>query len=145
MTFGKWNTSGELTWATGEILTASNLNTSVEGTIPPIGSVLFWAKDYSGSIPTIPSGWLECDGSVVSDADSPLNGVTLPDINGNDYFLSGSNASGATGGVSAHNHVIPYSGVSYPQAGANNFYPSPTNTVSHLPPYYTVVTIIRIK
>jgi len=55
--------------------------------------------------PSIPSGWVECDGSVISDADSLFNGATLPDLNNNGRFLRGDISSGGTGGTDGtHSH-----------------------------------------
>lgn len=69
--------------------------------------------------PALPAGWLECDGSVISDATSPYNGATLPDMNGNNYFPRGSISSGATGGSETHRHQTPIgnTGTSAPAAG----------------------------
>src|SRR5205809_990266 len=62
----------------------------------PIGSVKAWLKNLPG-VPALPVQWAECNGQVLSDAGSPLNGQTLPGLN-NGLFLRGSGASGATGG-----------------------------------------------
>ena len=55
---------------------------SPAGQIPvPIGTVLPWVKNLAG-VPALPVGWLECNGQVVADSQSPLDGETLPDLNG---------------------------------------------------------------
>lgn len=59
----------------------------------PIGSIIAWHKDFSGA-PALPDGFLECDGSVISDSDSPFDGNTLPNLNGGARFLRGSGTSG---------------------------------------------------
>lgn len=59
----------------------------------PIGTVMWWHKDLSG-VPALPENWAECNGQTVSDPDSPLNGVALPDINGDNRFIRGSSTSG---------------------------------------------------
>jgi hypothetical protein len=64
--------------------------------MPPIGSIIAWHKDMPGVPGTLPAGWLECNGQVVSDSASPLNGQALPDLNGSARFLRGSTASGTT-------------------------------------------------
>lgn len=66
--------------------------------IPPIGSVIAWHKALAGA-PALPDGWLECNGQVVGDPTSPLDGQTLPNLNGDVHggggrFLRGSNKSG---------------------------------------------------
>ena len=48
------------------------------GLAVPIGSVVSWW----GNAATPPAGWRVCDGSVVSDSESPLKGETLPDLRG---------------------------------------------------------------
>jgi microcystin-dependent protein len=64
----------------------------------PIGVIIGWDKTLSG-VPTLPSEYVQCDGQVLSDAESPLNGTTIPDLNGNNYFLRGNSTSGSTGGA----------------------------------------------
>ena len=49
-------------------------------------------------VPALIGTWAECNGQVLSDAGSPLNGVTLPDLNGAQRFLRGASASGGMGG-----------------------------------------------
>lgn len=78
----------------------------------PIGSIIGWHGNLSG-VPGLPTGWLECNGQIVSDAASPLNGVTLPDLNGNTTsrsgdasrgrFLRGSTVSGSYQGDQSNN------------------------------------------
>ncbi len=62
----------------------------------PIGGIVAWAKSLSG-VPSLAEGWVECDGSVLVDAQSSLNGQTIPDLNGGE-FLRGASTSGGTGG-----------------------------------------------
>ena len=88
MAFGNWNSSGELTKVDGEILSKDDYNDDIDETTPPIGAIIAWAKSFTGVPATLPSGWVECDGSVLSDTDSPLDGETLPDLNsGSKRFL----------------------------------------------------------
>lgn len=69
----------------------------------PIGSILAWAKSLAG-VPNLAEGWVECDGSVLSDALSPLNGQTIPNLNGDNRFLRGNSTSGGTGGSATASH-----------------------------------------
>jgi hypothetical protein len=98
----------------------SNLNSAnLTGTIAvvPVGSIIAWAKSLSG-VPALPTNFQECNGQVLNDASSPLNGATLPDLNGANRFLRGNSMSGATGGVEqvvltldqlpSHNHPEQY-------------------------------------
>jgi len=94
----------------GDALTADEVNVFM-----PIGSIIAWAKTYTNT-PALPEGWVECDGSVLSDADSVYNGQTLLDLNGGE-FLRGAATSGGTGGgasvtltsteLPAHTHTGP--------------------------------------
>jgi len=70
----------------------------------PVGTIFPWAKSIAG-VPALPTGWMECDGSVVSNGDSPIDGETLPDLNGGTHrMLRGESTSGGTGGADTHNH-----------------------------------------
>lgn len=60
----------------------------------PVGSVKWWHKSANGTPQTLPWGWVEADGTVLSDAESPINGITLPAINTDGRFIRGSNTSG---------------------------------------------------
>ena len=46
------------------------------GRLVPIGLI----SAYFGDPATLPANWKVCDGSVVNDPESPLNGKTLPDL-----------------------------------------------------------------
>lgn len=140
----------------------------------PIGTVLPWLKTLTNT-PSLPDGWVECDGSTVSDGDSVYNGVTLPDLT--DTFLRGAATSGGTGGSDTHQHISPVgrnlnnSEIMF----KNDFASEATETSTHiandvdtaalihwgssaqaesfsytklastLPAYYAVVMIIRIR
>lgn len=73
----------------------------------PIGSILPWAKSIPG-IPAISDGWVECNGQTLADAESPLNGQAIPDLNGTSgipRFLRGGSTSGTYAGSSQHHHL----------------------------------------
>ncbi|MCP4216372.1 MAG: tail fiber protein, partial [bacterium] len=59
----------------------------------PVGSIQAWDKNLVGT-PEIPAGWVECDGQVVSDADSVYDGLAVPDLNSGGRFLRGGAVSG---------------------------------------------------
>lgn len=61
----------------------------------PIGVPIPWHKDMPG-VPALPDIYLECDGSVIVDSDSPMNGETLPDLNGDLAFVRGGTTSSNT-------------------------------------------------
>lgn len=56
----------------------------------PIGVILPWHKDLSGT-PELPIGWMECNGQVCNDSESPYNGQTIPNLNGD---ATGANSPG---------------------------------------------------
>jgi hypothetical protein len=69
----------------------------------PVGSITAFTNHLTGT-PSLPSNWIECDGSVIQDPKSPMNGQTLPDLNGGARFLRGSDISGT---LQAADTVVP--------------------------------------
>ena len=151
---------GTSNWTSGDIATVTDLNDTF-GTLGtalinatnsltvPIGTIIMWHKSLVG-IPTLPSGWCECDGSVLSDAASPMNGNTLPSLETTRLFLRGNSTSGGTGGSATHSHT-------YSQTSTESVYsPSPiaynatysasgsTDSQNNEPPYILMVPIIRV-
>jgi hypothetical protein len=113
----------------------------------PIGAILAMAKSIAGvPLLTINNQFVECNGQVLSDAASPLNGQTMPDLNGatTKRFLRGGTASGATGGTETHTHSIPAE-PQWPGGDINVLYDGTTYSTSTLPSYYEVVWVIRVK
>lgn len=109
----------------------------------PVGSIVAWLKSYPNT-PALPAQWMECDGSLVTDASSPYVGQNLPDLNsGSHRFLRGSTTSGTTGGSETHAHstgVTNSTGI----GGTNVATPNTGNT-STLPTYYEVVWVIKVR
>jgi hypothetical protein len=62
----------------------------------PIGAIIWWHKSLSGVPSLLPWGWVECNGQTLSDSDSLLDGQVIPNINGQDRFIRGSNVSGTS-------------------------------------------------
>ena len=134
----------------------------------PIGAILAWAKSLAG-VPNLAEGWVECDGSVLVDYQSSLNGQTIPDLNGDNRFMRGDTTSGGTGGSESHRHInknfasdgantwttsigengAPYQAVTQKidvtAVGATTENYVQTETTSTLPTYYGVVWIIRVR
>lgn len=87
-------------------------NTSGRG-IVPVGAVIGLASNLAGV--SLPTSFLELNGQTISDATSPMNGVTLPNVS-NSNFLMGSTTAGTAGGAATyvlteanmygHTHVI---------------------------------------
>lgn len=84
---------------------------------PPVGTILSWHKDLAGT-PALNDWWHECDGSLVTDVDSPYVGTNLPAI-GNQYGLEA--GPGTSGGTVNHGYAV----------GGH--------------PFFQVIWIIRIK
>jgi len=137
---------------------ASNINL-VKAVLPPIGVGMPWFKTIAG-VPALPDGFVECNGQVLSDSDSPLNGETIPNLNGDNRFLRGNSTSGGTGGTETkdlqHTHSVTLGQQKDTASnGSNGGYAGLTNTITSsaglsttediMPPYYNVVWIMRIK
>lgn len=59
----------------------------------PIGSIVAWHGNMGG-VPTLPDGWVECNGGTVSDAASPMNGQAIPNLNASTTSSSGDASRG---------------------------------------------------
>lgn len=59
----------------------------------PVGTILAWHKAFANT-PSLTDNWVECNGQVLSDADSVYDGQTIPDLNGDERFLRGNAISG---------------------------------------------------
>ena len=119
------------------------------------------SKDYDVlATPRLQANWKECDGTAISDSDSPFNGQNLPDLNGGSveenysFFLRGHSASGLTetSQNKAHTHELDKASGSTGSAAAEQASPiSGTRTTQSSggaearPMAYTVVWIMRIK
>lgn len=69
--------------------------------IAPVGVVLPWHKSVGGGELRLANGWVECNGQILNDSESPLNGKTIPDLNGvtplhggKGLFIRGGTSSG---------------------------------------------------
>lgn len=104
---------------------------------PPIGSIQAWHKSLTG-VPVIPDGWVECNGQVLSDAESPLDGQTIPNINGSGgLFIRGGASSGTidTGG-SEDDAAVDQNADGITVSVRSSFYE---------PTYFVAVWIMRVK
>ena len=72
----------------------------------PIGSIQAWHKSMPAT-PFLPWGWVECNGQLVADPESPYNGTNAPDLNASERFLRGNAVSGnlQTDDIRSHNHT----------------------------------------
>jgi hypothetical protein len=113
------------------------------GNLVPIGAVIPWFKDTPG-VPALPSNFVECNGQVLNDPESPLDGQTMPDINtGAARFIRGGVNSGATGGIDSFATALAdNAGVGTPQNFVTvDFSPG----AIPIPPFITAVYVIRVK
>ncbi|HNR87504.1 MAG TPA: hypothetical protein PKM65_04120 [Spirochaetota bacterium] len=128
---------------------------------PPIGSIIAWHKSMAGT-PAIPGGWVECNGQVVSDADSPYNGTAVPALNSDagsgqgGRFLRGNSASGIMQSDDFKSHTHQIRDESDPSGGGAleegswsgawlNGLVSETGGPETRPANMSVVWIIRVK
>jgi len=126
--------SGQLSWTDA-------INGSGTTGIIPIGSVTAWLKSFPNT-PPLPDNFVECNGQTLSDAESPFDGQIIPDLNGDtgeQRFLRGGATSGAIGGSESHSHGTRNYCIEHQSTAGFN------QDADHLPPYYEVVWIIRVK
>jgi len=156
--------NGDLVEAINEAAQATQGPQGPAGISTPIGGVIPWLKSLPG-VPALPPEYVECNGQVLADPQSPLNGTTMPDLNGDQRFLRGAATSGTTGGSDSHTHiftsgtadqVVGITGTANP-GGPFVLGPDVNNnlsmlevkgansTESSLPPFYEVVWVIRVK
>ncbi len=125
--------------------------------ISPIGGIIAWIKSFT-NVPALATQgrdeWAEVNGQTISDVESPLNGQTLPDIigttDGTKKFLRGATTSGGASSNTSHSHclvTLTYTtfGICGVSAPANYGWMANTTSNTHIPPYYEVVWIVRIK
>jgi len=123
--------------------------------LAPIGMTTGWMKSFT-NIPTLATQhrgeWTEVNGATISDVESPLNGQTLPDINGiNDSqsrFIRGNDTSGGTG-ATCHCHTIGSCYYQYDRNfdGCYCYFIECliVSAIALFPRSYTVVFIVRFK
>lgn len=131
----------------------------------PIGSIVPFHKDFDTSV-SLPPEFKECDGTTINDADSPLDGQSVPDLQGQNRHIRANSTTGSTGGASAvslstndlpsHNHSMEQSfGSDSPDAVEGSVDPSgdsiPTTSTggdgshNNEPPFFDTVMAMRIK
>lgn len=142
---------------------ANTITIGVSGGVNvPVGAVVAWLRDYAGT-PAIPDGWVECDGQILDDPESPYHEQTIPDMNGvvsgnNKCYLRGSPVSGSRGGSDTHDHTLITdngcrlkAGTDFVREDDDICWYDPPKAMSrpsfedHNPRYYTVVWILRTK
>jgi hypothetical protein len=97
------------TFSNGTVADADEVNENFAYVgVVPVGAVISWLKTLT-NCPALDDRFVECNGQVLSDADSVFNGVTLPNLNGNLNVLYGKSTSGTTRTedfLPVHNHNL---------------------------------------
>lgn len=117
-------------------------NTTGRG-ILPVGAIIAMNTNLTGvtavtaTTAADANGFVVCGGQVISDATSPLNGQTIPNLN-DSYFLQGATSSGSTGGsntttlttteLPAHTHAIDHGHSNTFALGGTTSFASTTHT-----------------
>ena len=168
------NIPGPKVFTQRDVRRTATASVTVAQQLSPIGSIVAWAKSLAG-VPALPAGWVQCDGQVLSDPDSLLDGTTIPNLNGNNQFMRGNSTSGATGGseTMAHTHTIPglkseggelflddsaviiggtsadpnsiFTEGATGATGVLDLKSSAASNAENRPPFYNVVWIMRVK
>ena len=137
-------TTGHLhTGATGDgpVLPGDSVDISAAGELTPIGSIIAH-YDFNAAVAIDTNYWAYCDGSVVSNPDSVLNGLTLPDLSGRYLVGFGTDGGGdidtaawSTAAVGNASHQIDiahtHTGPSHTHAGPSHTHTVTVNTHSH--------------
>jgi hypothetical protein len=74
------------TFTAGTAAVAAEVNanlTYLDEISVPVGGIIGWHKSFA-NVPALPASgkWVECNGQVLADAGSALNGQTIPNLNG---------------------------------------------------------------
>jgi hypothetical protein len=74
----------------------------------PVGSIIAWTNHLTGT-PSLPANFHVCDGTNISDPESPMNGQPLPNLSANPTFLGGystSNNTPVAANMPYHTHAV---------------------------------------
>lgn len=121
--------------------------------IVPIGSIVSWCKSFPG-VPALGADTLfvECNGQVLNDPSSPLDGQTIPNYNGENRFARGNSTSGGTGGtatIGTHTHGLNTNVQTHvdqtAKRGSSTTVTDSGGGHDNQPPYFDVVWIMRVK
>ena len=113
-----------------------------------VGTIKAYLKSHAGTTPAKSAFWKECDGTTISDAESPLNFAgagEVPDLNTTQRFIRGATTSdlgtdNTAAGASTHgNHGPSFSN------GTGGGKTEGFDSKSHLPLCIDVVFIMKIK
>lgn len=114
----------------------SEIQTQLNGLYVPIGSVVAWfpttvASGSDASLTTLPANYVECLGQVLNDAASPLNGKTMPSLNGR-YLIGTTSTTGVSLGANTRTLTVadmPSTPISAVTGTGGGFTPAGTVTI----------------
>lgn len=118
-----------------------------------VGMIKAWHEDMTG-MPSnmLTAFWYDCEGSAISDTESPFNGQNLPDLNTTSRFLRGDDTTGDTSGADTHSHSHSHAlndDGNTTATGTGKATRSSTDTDatagSTLPAYFEVKWIMKVK
>lgn len=116
--------------------------------INPIGTLIHWDKSLVGVpslITQLKTEYVEDNGQVITDPNSPMVGKTLRGTNNNNRFIRGNSASGTTGGCATETlcqcSTAATSGIDFNALNTGTC----INVSGNLPPYVNMVNLVRIK
>lgn len=148
-------TAGALTTTIGGVRMGTALSTTqlylniIQDDRDTLSTIKAFLPTHAGMIANpLTAFWKLCDGTVINDAESPLNNGgagEAPDLNSADRFLRGNATSDVgtddtAGGATTHgNH-----GPSFNE-GASGSKTEGFTSVAHIPPFISVVFIMKIK
>ena len=120
-----------LVWASETIEIATYVPAPTPGATinVPIGSIIAWHKSMTGT-PALPAGWVECNGQVLNDPDSPCNGQTIPNLNAaagysGGRFLRGGSISGTMQAATSHLFIASHPGLPFAYIATTGYNGSP--------------------
>ena len=148
---GKWDNNGDCNFSDSTKFSTDDLNKTIGGATPPIGSIVAWHPSLGGVPGTLPAGWVACNGQTLDDSESPLDGQTMPSLNSTldtqSRYLRGASSSGGTGGGDCQNHTHNVSNYTKTAGDTNQKYiPTSYCTAKTVhPPYIKLRYIIRVK
>lgn len=117
-----------------------------------VGTIKAWLQDHANMIANpLTAFWKLCDGTAISDAESPINGGQAPLLNATPRFLRGAATSddgtdNTAGGADTHIHTVNL-GTGQSGGGFADVHQdaSGTDSASTLPAHIDVVWIMKIK
>jgi hypothetical protein len=117
----------------------------------------------SETITWVTTGFVSCEGQILSDASSPIDGQTIPSLNTSSYFIRGASTSGDTGGTETHTHITTgidsndHTGTDVSPSnvtGSGNLFTATTHSHSftlnyaaagNVPAGFTAIMLMRVK